>query len=147
MASYKITRVSEQPPRTWDNPKGGTIYYIKVAVEGWDKPIEVGKKTPDALKVGEVLEGTITPTEYPNDKFKADPPQNNFQRGGAPRGTTPEDKESIARSVALKAAVDLAANLKLKDVASDDVLIEANKFLAWLKNEQPDEPHYEKQDF
>jgi hypothetical protein len=152
MSTYKITKVSEQPPRTWEKPKGGTIYYIKCAVEGWEKPIEVGKRSPDALHVGDELHGTITATEYPNDKFKADPPAFGGGGGGKtmPRGTTPEDKESIARAVALKASVDLhAANPLEAKFTTADLLRTADEFLAWLKNEAPqsDEPQYVEEGF
>lgn len=76
MAQYKITKVSVEEPRKWDNPKGGTIFYIKTLLEGHDRPVSIGKKSPDALKVGDTVYGTINPDpEHPEDKFKADPPQ------------------------------------------------------------------------
>jgi len=102
MPSYKITKVSTQEPRVWDNPKGGKIYYIKVAVDGWEKPIEVGKKSPDALKVGDELHGTITATEYPNDKFKADPPA--FS-GGGKSNYVPRDDDAIRAQWAIGQAI------------------------------------------
>lgn len=138
MSDYKITRISQDPPREWNNPKGGTVYYRKVMLEGWDKPVSVGKKSADALHVGDVLQGTITPDpEHGEDKFKADAAAFTGGGGGsshspAPRGTTPEDKESIARAVALKAAVDYYPSDANK-VTPSDVIEVAERFLAWLK--------------
>src|SRR5688572_4396156 len=79
MAEYKILRVSQQPPRQWDG-EHGTVYYIKVQLEGHDRPVEIGKKSPDALKVGDTVYGTVTPTQYESDKFKAE--QKPFSGGG-----------------------------------------------------------------
>lgn len=75
---YKITKVSDQPPRTWDGPNG-TVYYVKVSLDGHDKPVEIGKKNPDALSVGMTVNGTIKPTDYPADSFKA---ESTFGGGG-----------------------------------------------------------------
>lgn len=135
MSTYKITRVSEQPPNAW--PKDApTTWYYKLMVEGHERPISVGKKKPDfVFRVGDTIDGTITADPGRDaDKFKADATA--FGGGGSrpavPRGTTPEDKESIARAVALKAAVDF----ERVDVAgAKDVLQTADIFLAWLKGE------------
>lgn len=70
MQEYKITKVSQQEPREWNGPNG-TVYYIKVMLEGHDKPVSIGKKKPDALKEGFTVYGTIEPTDLPEDKFKA----------------------------------------------------------------------------
>lgn len=68
---YKITKVSQQPPNEWKGPHG-TVYYIKVQLEGHIKPVSVGKKAPDALKAGYTIYGTIEPTDLPEDKFKSE---------------------------------------------------------------------------
>lgn len=84
MAEYKVIKVSEQEPKEYFNEKyQSTTYYIKVQVEGHDKPIEVGKKSPDAIHVGDILYGNIQTTSYPVDKFKSEPRPfggNNFQK-------------------------------------------------------------------
>lgn len=81
MAEYKVTKVSGQEPREYTN-EYGTTYYIKVQVEGHDKPIEVGKKQKDGVKVGDVLYGTITDTQYKTDKFKSEPKPFGGNSGG-----------------------------------------------------------------
>lgn len=68
--SYKITKVSEQEPRVYDG-QYGTVYYIKVMLDGHNKPVEIGKKDPNALKVGDEVYGDIKPSEYPSDGFKS----------------------------------------------------------------------------
>lgn len=73
---YQVRVLSEDPPKEWKSPAGNVVYYIEVMVEGHDKPISVGKKSPDALKVGDTIWGDIIPTEFPVDKFKPSaPPQ------------------------------------------------------------------------
>lgn len=67
---YTITKVSEQAPRQW-NGEFGTTYYIKVMLEGHNKPVEIGKKDPNALKVGDKVFGDIRTSEYPSDGFKS----------------------------------------------------------------------------
>lgn len=63
------------PPREWNGPKG-KVYYITVGLEGHSKPVTIGKKTPDALKVGDTVYGEIEPTDYTTDKWKhGEPPQ------------------------------------------------------------------------
>jgi hypothetical protein len=153
MAEYIVERVSSQPPREWDGPNG-KVFYIKTKLRGHDKAVSIGKKSADALKEGDTVYGTITPDpSHDEDKFKAEAPA--FNGGGgraaAPRGTTPEDKESIARAVALKASVDLyASNPDSKQGITEQVVLDtANIFLAWLKNEAPqsDEPQYVEEGF
>lgn len=67
---YTITKISEDEPREWKG-EFGTVYYIKVKLEGHNKPVTIGKKSPDALKVGDKVFGDIKPTEYPEDGFKS----------------------------------------------------------------------------
>jgi hypothetical protein len=83
MAEYKIAMIDEDEPRKWDGPHG-TVWYITVGLEGHPKPVSIGKKSPDALKVGDIVYGTIQPTDYLTDKWKADPKP---QTGSTPQGT------------------------------------------------------------
>jgi hypothetical protein len=115
MAEYRITKVSQQPPREWSNPKGGTIYYIKVKLQGHDKPVEIGKKSPDSLHAGVVVHGTIEPTEFPADKFKADLlPQPGYGGGG---NRQPKDEAAIRAQMSIKAAIQA---LPQADVTGDN---------------------------
>lgn len=78
---YKITQVSVQAPREWAGPKG-TVYYIKVKLDGHAKPVSIGKKAPDALHVGDTVYGTVTEDfTHDEDKFKS---EQNPSYGGAP---------------------------------------------------------------
>ncbi len=104
MAEYKVVKVSEQPPKEYESPNG-LIYYIKVMVDGHDKPITVGKKTPDAIKTGDVLTGTITPTEYSEDKFKSEKPFNAGFKGQPKDEAAIKAMWSISQAVALHTAV------------------------------------------
>lgn len=75
MSEYKIGMIDIDPPREWNGPKG-KVYYITVGLEGHSKPVTIGKKTPDALKVGDTVYGEIEPTDYTTDKWKhGEPPQ------------------------------------------------------------------------
>lgn len=104
--SYKITQVSSQPPREWAGPKG-TVYYIKLKLEGHPKPVSIGKRSPDALHVGDVVYGTITADyNHEEDKFKSEPNPNftGTSRTGAA-------KVSDDRSFYVAYAKDLAVAL------------------------------------
>lgn len=111
MAEYKITQVSSRPPREWAGPKG-TVYYIKVKLDGHAKPVSIGKKAPDALKVGDTVYGTITEDPmHDEDKFKAE--QNPSYSSSAPRssgGGKGSDDRSFYVSYAKDLAVALVAN-------------------------------------
>lgn len=67
---FEITKVSEDEPRKWDGPNG-VVYYIKVMLDGHNKPVTIGKKSKDALKVGDKVFGDIKTSDYPEDGFKA----------------------------------------------------------------------------
>lgn len=67
---YKVTKVSTQEPKVYEG-QYGTTYYIKVMLEGVDEPVEIGKKSPDALKQGDTVYGTVTDGQY-GKKFKAE---------------------------------------------------------------------------
>lgn len=73
MPTYKIVRVSTEPAREHYSEQYNTrTFYIKVMLEGHEKPVSIGKKTHDALKAGDTVNGTILPTEHPADNFKAE---------------------------------------------------------------------------
>jgi hypothetical protein len=77
---YKVTQVSSEAPREWQGPNG-TVFYIKVKLEGHPKPVTIGKKSPDALKASDTVYGTIISDPNRNeDKFKAE--QNPHQSSG-----------------------------------------------------------------
>lgn len=69
MSEYVIEMIDSEPAKRWDGPNG-TIYYKNVGLGGHPKPVSIGKKTADALKVGDTVEGTIIPTDYLTDKWK-----------------------------------------------------------------------------
>jgi len=96
---YEITRVSEQEPRTYTGDFG-TTYYIKVMLKGHAKPVEIGKKSPDGLKVGDTVFGTIRPTEYPTDGFKSERKPFNASR-------SPRDDMAIRAQWAIGQAIAL----------------------------------------
>lgn len=124
---YKVTKVSEETPKEWGEGTNKT-YYIKVKVDGHDKPISVGKKSPNALSVGDELNGTITPTEYDTDKFKPEPKA--FTPGV--KTEDPAKQDSIIRQSSMKASIDLvvADKIELKELFE-----QAEKIVAWVKNE------------
>lgn len=108
---YKITKVSAQPPKEWEGSHG-KVYYIKVMLEGHDKPVSIGKKSPDALKTGDTVFGTIVPTDYEEDKFKAESKQ--FGGGG---GREPKDEKAIQAMWAIGQAVSAIGLVGEKDTA------------------------------
>lgn len=70
MSEYKVTQINvDGPPNEWAGPKG-KVYYIGVMLDGWDKPVSIGKKTPDALKIGDTVYGEVIETDYLTDKWK-----------------------------------------------------------------------------
>jgi hypothetical protein len=71
---WTIEKVSQEPAREWNNPKGGVVYYKKVKLAGHDKPVSVGKKDPSVLQVGSKLSGHIeVNVSDAEDKFKPAP--------------------------------------------------------------------------
>lgn len=72
MSEYKITQINvDGEPREWLNPQTKTkVYYIGVMLDGWDKPVSIGKKAPDALKIGDTVYGEVIETDYLTDKWK-----------------------------------------------------------------------------
>jgi hypothetical protein len=127
MSEYKVAKVSEQEPKKYEG-QYGTTYYIKVMLEGHTKPVEIGKKSPDAIKTGDTVFGTVIPTEYQTDKFKAE---------AKPFGGKSEDpakQDSIIRQSSMKAAIDLVVSGKIELTELYD---RANEIVAWVKGESP----------
>lgn len=129
---YTVIKVSSQEPDIWDGPHG-KVYYIKSMLSGHDKPVQVGKKEPDSLKEGDTVYGDITETQYPSDKFRAAQRPQGSESANSDYKKSPEVEESIARAVALKAAVDYVPD----DASTDDVLVAADIFLPWLQGKTP----------
>jgi len=135
MAEYTIKAVSDKPASEWQGPHG-TVYYKRVMLEGHDKPVEIGKKAPDILKVGMTVSGDIKPDRGEADKFKAAPmAQASFSGGSSASKPAyqPKDEHAIAKAVALKAAVDLLGT----SVNVEEVIKVSNEFLAWLEADKP----------
>lgn len=100
---YKIVKVSKESPREYYNETyKSTTYYIKVMLEGHDKPVTIGKKRPDALKEGDLVFGRIVETQYEVDKFQA-------EQQGRPGGGnfTPKDQDAIKAQWAIGQAIVL----------------------------------------
>ena len=137
MSSYKVTKVSDQEPKKYEG-QYGTTYYIKVMLDGHSKPVEIGKKTPDAIKVGDEVFGEIISTEYQTDKFKAErkPFTPNKQED-------PARQDSIIRQSSMKAAVDLVTSDKINIT---ELYTKADEIVAWVKNEQPSTPQEPKEE-
>lgn len=132
MSSYKIIKVSEQEPKKYEG-QYGTTYYIKVMLEGHAKPVEIGKKTPDALKVGDELWGEVIPTEYQTDKFKAE--KKPFTPGL--KQEDPAKQDSIIRQSSMKAAIDLVVSGKIE---LSNLYVQADDIVAWVKGERTEKP-------
>jgi len=133
MSSYKVIKVSEQEPKKYEG-QYGTTYYIKVMLEGHSKPVEIGKKSPDAIKVGEELFGEIIPTEYQTDKFKGE--RKPFTPGGG-RQEDPAKQDSIIRQSSMKAAIDLVVSGKIE---MSNLYVQADDIVAWVKGERTEKP-------
>lgn len=130
--NYKVIKVSEQEPKKYEG-QYGTTYYIKVMLEGHTKPVEIGKKTPDAIKVGDELYGEVIPTEYQTDKFKAE--KKPFTPGV--KQEDPAKQDSIIRQSSMKAAIDLVVSGKIE---LSNLYVQADEIVAWVKGERTEKP-------
>ena len=128
---YKVIRISEQEPKKYDG-QYGTTYYIKVMLEGHEKPVEIGKKTPDALKAGDTVYGSITATEYQTDKFKGEQKPFEGSKGSFNKVEDPAKQDSIIRQSSMKASIDLVSNGKIE---LDELYTRADEIVAWVKGE------------
>lgn len=131
MSEYKISKVSDQEPKKYDG-QYGTTYYIKVMLDGHAKPVEIGKKSPDALKAGDTVYGSITPTEYQTDKFKGEQKPFEGSKGSFNKVEDPAKQDSIIRQSSMKASIDLVSNGKIE---LDELYTRADDIVAWVRNE------------
>jgi hypothetical protein len=127
MSEYKITQVSAQPPRQWDGPNG-TVWYIKVKLDGHAKPVSIGKRSPDALKVGDTVHGTIIEDGmHDEDKFKAE--QNPAYSGGGSSASkpsyTPRDDMAIRAQWAIGQSMTATYNKDAGNIAEVELLATA----------------------
>lgn len=120
--SYRITQVSAQPPRQWDGPTG-TVFYIKVKLDGHERPVSIGKKSPDALHVGDTVYGTITGTDRDEDKFKSEQQQTSFGGGTSSKPAyVPRDDLAIRAQWALGQGMTAAYNNEVGNLAEVEML-------------------------
>lgn len=139
MAEYKITKVSQEAPKEYQG-EHGTTYYIKVMIDGHERPVSIGKKKPDALKVGDTVYGTITETQYDTDKFTADKMQGGY--AGGKSNYQPRDDDAIRAQFAIKTAAGMATSfVRTTNDLEGWIEIEAKKLYAMVDrvkgSEQP----------
>lgn len=124
MATYTVQRVSSEEPRQYYSEKyNTTTYYIKVMLEGHAKPVSIGKKTANALKQGDTVNGTIVPTEFDTDNFKAESKTFTPVAG--------RDQEGIKAQWAIGQAVQLFTSGK--DNAISDIEKNAKDFFGMVE--------------
>lgn len=128
-------------------------YWCNILFKGYSsEPIRIVVKDPMAYSVGQKLYGHLeiktSQAGKPYNRFYRDKKpdyQSGEQQGarwvqdGSKMGHTTDDatRESINRSVALKAAVDYLAPLGKDMPNGEGALKLADRFLAWLNNEKP----------
>ena len=116
---YKVIQLSQDKAKEWNGPNG-VIFYKKAKLEGHEKPVEIGKKTKDGLKVGDTIYGHIEATDYVTDKFKSDSRPQAQASSQAPKQTDEywADKDAgIKAQFAIKAAIAYTAVVYNKDDA------------------------------
>jgi hypothetical protein len=119
MAEYKVTKVSDKV-RTWNGPNGA-IYYHKVMLEGHDRPVSIGKKTPNSITVGQTVTGDITDDpKFDEDKFKATSTQSQDRQFKG----DPDTRNSIEWQTALKAATETVRDFWGFKVVSSSMTLE-----------------------
>lgn len=121
---YKIAAVSEKVD-TWTSSYGEMkTYYVKF--EGQTEAIKINQK-PDtpAPEVGQTLTGDIVEDKF-GKKFKKQ--SAGFSGGSAGGSSKPIDHDSMYRCNALNNAAEVGGEVQ-------EVLANADKFYAWLKNE------------
>lgn len=138
MADFKITRISQDPPREWGEGTQKT-FYVKTMLEGHERPVSIGKKDPNALKVGDIVHGTIEKTQYETDKFIADKPA--YGGGSGAKSTyQPRDDEAIKAQWSIGQAVTMYNGLSITDkrdkVTDADayILKQARTFYAMIEH-------------
>lgn len=124
---YTITQVSAQAPREWGEGSMKT-YYIKVKLEGHDRPVSIGKKAPDALHVGDTVYGTIAnDPSHDEDKFKSEQKPNY----GASTPPTSKPAYTPRDDLAIRAqwAIGKSVELKIAEGGDGDAIEETAQWL------------------
>lgn len=144
----KTGRVVEViPARSWDGPHG-TVYYSKIQFDNGDVG-EIGKKSENAVRIGDVITYTIDAGQYGN-KIKevrdnnggGSPASGNGNGGGRSWPTEAEKWPSFSLAYAKDTVVGMLStgNEKLKGMSSEQVaqatIAIADKYLDWLKSHQ-----------
>lgn len=133
MSEYKISQVSQQPPRTWafKDRRTGTevpMETYKVRFEDVTEDVDVNRKPGNRPAVGETLTGTLEDSDF-GKRFKAERKQ--FGGGGGPRTDSKEIQAmwSIGQAVAWINGVGMPADGS-NDVA--DIIPIAEKIFAMV---------------
>ena len=123
--------------RKWEGEKG-TVYYIDLIMENGDIG-SIGKKSADALKIGQELRYTVTSEKNGKCNFK----EYRENTTGSFRGGFGGGKSSL-QAMALAYAKDIVVaqieagktgDLKTTDLAEATMKV-AEKFNAWIKEHE-----------
>lgn len=123
---YTIEKVSENKPREWTGDYG-TTYYIKVMLKGHQKPVEIGKKSPDALKVGDTVFGEIQAKDFDTDGFKHE----RKPMGGGSFQSRPDHHEEIKAQWAIGQAINFLTTIPGEQKNPKDPQLDIE---TWAKN-------------
>lgn len=124
---YKVVQVSQQEPKKYEG-QYGTTYYIKVKLEGHEKPVEIGKKDPHALKAGDTVYGHIEETDFPTDKFKAEQKQQNFYSKAGKSFDNPDKQAEIKAEWAINQSREYMQHMLGEDAKLTEILDTAKVF-------------------
>lgn len=148
MADYKILKVSSEMPRTWGENAMKT-YYIKTMLEGHPRPVEVGKKKPDALSPGMVIHGEIQPKpQFEADGFKPDasafqaPGQTSF---GASKPAYKDNSDGMRQGMCMNNAAAYVTASTKKELTGDEWATKVYDYANALYNKgdlRHDEPEH-----
>lgn len=114
MVEYKITQISQKPPRTWsfkDKRTGADISMetYKVLLEGYDEAVDLNRKSGNPPKVAEMLTGTLENSDF-GKRFKAE------RKPGT--AFTPKDQATIKAQWAIGQAISLFTTGKDVDMSN-----------------------------
>lgn len=73
MPEYTVQGVANTAPKEYANAFGIT-YYHRVKLVGVDKAVSIGKKAPNAIKAGDIINGSIETTAFSEDKWHGEAP-------------------------------------------------------------------------
>lgn len=134
-------KISAYKPSDFQDNFGN--WWVEVAFEGVSEPARWAMKDPMKYKVGDTVYGHMVDATSragkPYSKFVRDQKEEYTPTQSSGSNSGQSTDESIARAVALKAAVELTASdaRLMKDKAT--VLEIADRFLEWLKGTTPSE--------